>query len=66
MDHSHAEHRIVRFEIDTSGSPLPRAGVVGGSEAVRGPAVLDVDGLGEASAFVLATKRDRPYAPLLL
>ncbi|MFE7789824.1 hypothetical protein [Streptomyces sp. NPDC057460] len=35
-------------------------------EAVRGPEVLDVDGLGEASVFVLAIKGERSYAPLLL
>ncbi|WP_326633420.1 MULTISPECIES: hypothetical protein [unclassified Streptomyces] len=64
MDHSHAERRRVRFEIDTSGSPVQESSAA--REAVRGPEVLDVDGLGEAGAFVLAIKGDRSYAPLLL
>ncbi|MET7309116.1 hypothetical protein ACWD7C_35855 [Streptomyces sp. NPDC005134] len=59
MDHSHAERRRVRFEIDTSGSPVQE------SSAARKRYVVP-KGLGEASAFVLAIKGDRPYAPLLL
>ncbi|WP_328629375.1 hypothetical protein OHA88_41490 [Streptomyces sp. NBC_00353] len=64
MDHSHAEHRRVRFEIDTSGS------LVQGSSAARKRYVVPQSSTSTDSErpapFVLAIKRDRPYAPLLL